>query len=202
MKRIVLMGLVVFALAVLGIGTSDAQMCGCGKMGGDMPMMGGMEHKGMERDMKGDGMMGMMGMMDEGHLMMKHVMSLDLDEKQKESIRDTKNRVMKETIKKKAEKQVAKIELKELLGKYAVDIKAVESKLKQIEGVRTDMELSHIKALESVKALLTDGQKMKLKEMAESWHMPCGDKGCCMMQHEAGASPEKKEEKKPAEHKH
>lgn len=199
MRKIVLMGLVVFALAVLGINTSDAQMCSCGMMGGDMPMMGGMEHKGMGHGMK-DG--GMMDMMDEGHLMMKKLMSLDLDEKQKESLRDTKNRVMKETIKKKAEKQVAKIELKELLAKYSVDLKAVEMKLKQIEALRTDMELSHIKALEAIKALLTDAQKMQLKEMMEACHMPCGDKGCCMMQPEAEAKPEKKAEKKPAVHKH
>ena len=201
MRKIVLMGLVVFALAVAGTNYSYAQMCGCmGKMGGDMPMMGAMEHKGMEHhDMKGDGMM---GMMEEGHLMMKKLMSLDLDEKQKEAMRDTKNRVMKETIKKKAEKQVAKIELKELLGKHSVDIKAVESKLKQIEALRTDMELSHIKALESIKALLTDAQKMQLKEMSEAGHMPCGDKDCCMMRHDAGAKPEKKAEKKPAVHKH
>ena len=200
MKKNILMGCIVFALAVLGISTSDAQMCGCGMMGGDnMPMMGAMEPKGMGHGMK-DG--GMMDMMDEGHRMMKNLMSLDLDEKQKESVRDIKSKVMKETIKKKAEKQVAKLELKELLGKYSVDIKAVESKLKQIEALRTDMELSHIKALESVKTLLTDAQKMQLKEMSEARHMPCGDKECCMMQHEAGAKPEKKAEKKPAGHKH
>ncbi|MBI5233026.1 MAG: hypothetical protein HY880_01585 [Deltaproteobacteria bacterium] len=199
MKKVIVMGLVVFALAVSGPRNSYAQMCG--KMGGmdhkcGCEMKGGMsgmsEHKGMDHGMKGEGMA---EMMEHGHMVMKHLMGLDLDEKQKEAIRDIKTRVMKETIKKTAEKQVSKLELKELLGKYSVDLKAVESKLKQIEALRTDLELSHIKALEEVKSHLTDMQKKKMKEIMASGPMMGCDKGC-MMQPEAGA------QTKPAEHKH
>lgn len=207
MKKIILPGFVFFALAVLWTNTSDAQMCGCPKMAGDMPMMGrpmcecgemvgGMQHKGMDHDMKDDEMLG------ECRLMMQHLMALELDEKQKEAVRDIKSKTMKETIKKKADMQVYKIELKELLGRYSVDMKAVEVKLKQIEGARTDMHFLHIKALEEIKSHLTAGQKKKFKEMMDSGPMMGGDKGCCIMQHEAGAQPEKPGDKKPAEHKH
>jgi len=49
---------------------------------------------------------------------------------------------MKEMIKRRADKQIAKLELKDILGKDPVDMRAVEAKLKEIEAIETDMHLS------------------------------------------------------------
>ncbi len=43
-------------------------------------------------------------------------------------------------------------------------MKAVEASLKKAESVRTDLKLSHIRAREEIKAILTPEQRKKLKE--------------------------------------
>jgi len=190
MKRFLVVLFFGVTMVFSGAAFADPEMCGCGKMG---KMEGGMmEHRGM---MEHGGMRehgGMMGeMMDDHHRMMQMMMtSLGLDEKQKEAIRAIKHRGMKEMIRKKADMEVAEIELKELLGKDPMDMKAVEAKMKQIEGLRTDMHMMFIKAREEVKAQLTPDQKKKMKEMMERHHMMggmkggmCGDAGKGMMEH-------------------
>jgi Spy/CpxP family protein refolding chaperone len=183
MKRVKVALLLVFLLVIFSAGSSYAQMCGCvGKMGeemhGGMPMKGEMKHAGME------GMGGMMGMSGEDHPMWQRLKGLGLDEKQKEAVNAIRSRVMKEMIKKRADKQIAKLELKDILGKDPVDMKAVEAKLKQIEAIGTDMHLSHIKTMEEVKATLTPEQKKKMKEMIDMGPMKGGMgmmQGCGMM---------------------
>jgi Spy/CpxP family protein refolding chaperone len=61
--------------------------------------------------------------------------------------------------------QIAQLELRELLSQDPVDMKAVEAKVKQIEGLRTDIHLALIKAKEEVKAKLTPEQRQKLMDM-------------------------------------
>ena len=116
----------------------------------------------------GCGMMGTGGMGDrvmEGeHHMWRHLASLNLDEQQKTSISEIKGRMMKEAIKRKADVRIAHIELKELLAKDPMDMKAVEAKVKQSGTLKTEMHLSHIKAMEEVKAKLTPEQKKKFRE--------------------------------------
>jgi Spy/CpxP family protein refolding chaperone len=123
-----------------------------------MPMMLPMRHSGIE----------MKGMMPEAeHPMWRYFMDLGLDEKQKAGVKEIKSRVMKEMIKKRADSQVAHIELRDLLDKDPVNIKAVEAKLKQIETIKTEMQLSLIRAVEEVKSKLTPEQRKKFKEMLE-----------------------------------
>lgn len=123
-----------------------------------MPMMPPMRHRGMEM---------MEGMPKAEHPMWRHLMGLCLDEKQKGQVKEIRNRVMKEIIKKRADVHIAGIEMKDLLDKDPVDTKAVEAKLKQIETVKTEMHLSFIRAREEVKSKLTDEQRKKFKEMSE-----------------------------------
>jgi len=211
-KRVKIALLLVFLLVLFGAGSSYAQMCGC------MDKMGeGMQHgMSMGGEMKHHGMEDMGGMMGEEHPMWKHLMGLGLDEKQREAVKSIKSKEMKDMIKKKADKQIAKVELKEILARDPVDMRAVEAKVKQIESIETDMRLAHIRTMEEVKALLTPDQKKKMKEMIEMGPMMggmgmkggmgmvqgCGMMGGGMMQRggmEMGASPEKQ----PAmEHKH
>lgn len=107
-----------------------------------------------------------MGKMPEfKHSFRMHMKSLKLDQKQKEALNKIENDVSKELIKIRADEQIAEIELNELLNKEIVDLKAVETKLKQITAIKTKMQLIVIKSLENVKAKLTTEQREILKKI-------------------------------------
>jgi Spy/CpxP family protein refolding chaperone len=133
----------------------------------------------------GPGCMGRgLEMIGEQHILQK-LMGLDLDEKQKEAVKEIVRTTQKETIRKRADLSIARIELKDLLDEDSVNIKTVESKLKQIEALETDIHLSRIKTLEAIKAKLTPDQRKKLREMREHGMMGRTGKmkrnGCGMM---------------------
>lgn len=107
---------------------------------------------------------GGMGMGDM-HPMLEKLKSLGLDEKQTAEVRAVHFRVMKEMIKKRADMQVARMELREMLGMSPVDMKAAEGKVRQIEAVRGDMLIMHIQAREEVKSKLTPEQRKKFETM-------------------------------------
>jgi len=150
----------------------------------------GMMGEGSEME---HGMMGMMGegsqmgpgMMGEHHILGK-LMNLGLDEKQKEAVKEIERKNMKETIKKRADLDIAQIDLRDLLDKDSVNMNAVESKLKEIASLKTDINLSRIKAHEEIKSKLTPDQRKKLKDtmghgmMMGKMGMMQG-KGCGMM---------------------
>ncbi len=131
----------------------------------DPPMGGGM----MSGGMMGGGMGGGMGagMMGAEHPLWKNLHELGLDEKQKEAAKRITRKTMREVIKKRADMQIARLDLRDALDEDTVDMKAVESKLKAIESLETDIYLSHIKAIEEIKSILTPDQRKKLKEMME-----------------------------------
>jgi Spy/CpxP family protein refolding chaperone len=162
-------GFIFIAFAALN---ADAQMCGCmEKAGGGMHggmMMEGMEHPGMMHGMHGDDMMG------DDHPMWKHFMELNLDDKQKESLKVLHTKTIKDIVKKRADIIIAHVELQDLLEKEPVDMKAVEASAKKNEALKTDMFLTHVKAHEEVKALLTPEQKKKLKEILAASPGDCG----------------------------
>lgn len=124
---------------------------------GIMQGKGGMKKEGKMQEM----------MLDNEHPIWKHLMSLGLDEKQKEAMKEIKSRVIKEMIKKRADARVAGIEMKELIEKDPVEMKAVEAKLKKIEALKTEMHLSLIKAVEEAKSKLMPEQRKKFKRMRE-----------------------------------
>jgi Spy/CpxP family protein refolding chaperone len=164
MKRISVSLFLGFLLMVFASHDTYAETRGpSGAVGRDfqeegMPIAPLMRHSGME----------MKGMMTEAeHPMWRYLMDLGLDEKQKAEVKEIKSRTMKEMIKKRADGQVAHIELKDLLDKDPVNMKAVEAKLKQIETIKTEMHLSLIRAREEVKSKLTPEQRKKFKEMLE-----------------------------------
>ncbi len=132
----------------------------------------------------GSGMMCGCGM--DGQMMgTEHLKSLSLDEQQKTLIGEIKSRMMKETIRRTADMRIVQIELKDLLSQDPVDMKAVEAKVKQLEMMRTEMHLSHIKAIEDIRTKLTPEQRKKLREMIEAGTMMGGmgmmhDQECCM----------------------
>jgi Spy/CpxP family protein refolding chaperone len=139
------------------------------------------------------GMMGMLGkgsemgpgMMGEHHIL-GILMTLGLDEKQKDAVKEIVRKTMKETIKRRADLDIARIDLRDLLDKDSVNMNAVESKLKQIASLEADIHLSRIKAHEEIKSKLTPDQRKKLKEVMEHGMMMgkmgmMQGKGCCEM---------------------
>ena len=163
----------VVAVAALAV-TAEAQMCG--EQGGGRT--GGMGRPGMGMMHGMGGMQGGGMMMGDDHLMWKHLRGLGLDDKQKDAIEAIRSKTMKYMIKAMADKQIASIELEDLLNNDPVDMKAVESLVRKNESLKTEMFLAHIKAREEIKSILTPDQKKRLKEMMEG-------AGCGMMGGEA-----------------
>jgi len=163
MKRTVLglLSCFVFLIFVSHYSYAEAPTPPCVAGGRDfpaqgMPMMPPMMHHGM--DMK-DGMPGM------GPFMGKRLMDLGLDEKQKDAIKDINSKVLKSAIRKRADLEIARIELRDILDKDIVDLNAVEALLKKTESLMTDIHLLHIKAAEEIKAKQTPEQRKKFKAL-------------------------------------
>jgi Spy/CpxP family protein refolding chaperone len=112
----------------------------------------------------------MKGMPELKHSPWMHFQSLNLDKKQKEALREIENSVAKELIRKRADEQIAEIELRELLDKNTVDLNAVETKLKQIATIETESQLILIKSIEKIKVKLTPEQREMLKKIRPMDH--------------------------------
>lgn len=93
---------------------------------------------------------------------------LELNGKQKDSIREIESKVARDSIRKGAEIEIAELEVMEALDKDSADLTAVEVKLKKIEALRTELRVAHIKAIEEIKSKLTPDQKKKLREILEA----------------------------------
>lgn len=148
-KRVLLLAVVFVFLTGLTI-QSDAGMRSKGKgmgMGpGKCDKCMGMQGK---QPMIGAGMMGM-------------IKELGLDDKQAAEFKSIHLKMKKERIQKGAEVRIAELELQELQSKDRVDMKAAEAKIRQIETLKSEMKISHIRTHESVKAMLTPEQRKKL----------------------------------------
>lgn len=148
MKRIGMAVIIVFFISGLVAAGAVAQMAG-GKGKGPGKGMGG-----------GCGM----GMWDGAHAMYV-IKALDLDDNQSAEVKSILHRLQKQMIKKRADIEVAEVELKEILEKDPVDVKTAETKVKQIASLKTEAAMMHIQGIEDVKTKLTPEQKKKLSEM-------------------------------------
>lgn len=92
---------------------------------------------------------------------------LDLTVIQKTAIHEIRSTLKKDMIQKRADIKIARIELRERLHKDSVDMSAVESQVKKIEGLKTAMILDVIKAHQEIKAQLTPDQRKKLTELMQ-----------------------------------
>ncbi|MBI5102833.1 MAG: periplasmic heavy metal sensor [Nitrospirae bacterium] len=148
------------AVLLLGLAVSSDAMSKKG---------GGMKKGLMEKQMCGE------------HMMMEKLASLGLDDRQKEEIKGIHLKTKKEMIRKKADIKVAGIELKEILGKETVDLQAAEAKVKQLESLKTEMKMTHIRTHEEVKSKLTPEQRKKFNEMKGMCCLEGEDCGGCEM---------------------
>lgn len=121
-----------------------------------------------------DGMPGAMGgMMMGGHPAERPLISLALQNKdqlgltsdQVKALESLRSEFQKEANRRSADLQIAETELAELLRVEPVDLAKVEAKLRQVEGLRTEIRLSRIKILEKGKALLSAEQRKKLESL-------------------------------------
>jgi len=131
---------------------------GCCQMGGGMGMRGGMGMCG--------GMMGCgegMGCCQKGFFLgLKD--ELELTDKQVQDLQSIKMDFMKGKFRTEADLKIAQMEMKGLMQDDNSNLKDIEAKMNAVAKLRTDMKLSHIKALRQAKALLTPEQREKLKK--------------------------------------
>jgi Spy/CpxP family protein refolding chaperone len=154
------LSLALLFMLIFGVSVADAQSTGSGDYGMTMHDT----NRGM-----GTGHVGMMpeNLMEARHQVMALMMGLGVDDKQMESIQKIIDTTVKEMIRKRSDLLIAEIDLEGILFQEPVDLKAAEAKMRQIEGMKTELFMTHLKAFEEVKALLTPDQKGKLNEMME-----------------------------------
>lgn len=167
MKNIkVIMATAVLLSSILAASAS-AQM---GRVPGSGMKMGGKMEMGMA--MKHDGPMAMWNT--------RHVMyaidQLGLDDKQIGDVRTVLKKFQKEMIQKRADIEIAHVELSDILSQDPVDIKIAEAKVKQIETMKTEAFMMHIQSVEDIKSKLTPEQRKKFVSI-----MTMGPMGCPMM---------------------
>jgi Spy/CpxP family protein refolding chaperone len=161
-----------------------------GMMGeGGMGMMGPQ----MMRSTMGGGMQGMpegMGMPRPRQLVRVLKAELGISDEQVKQLTPIFSQATKTGIKQRADLRIAEFELGELLEADPVDMGQVEGKLKAIEGLRTTLRLSLIKAHEQAKEVLTPEQRQKLERLHDRLPgmMGPGMMGMMEMMGEGGSS--------------
>jgi Spy/CpxP family protein refolding chaperone len=137
-------------------------MRGRGMMGrGQMQMRGRGGMMGMGRMGRG-GMMGNMGIM--GRL----ADEIDLSEEQKDEIKDIHTSHRKDMIRMKADRELAQVELQEIMHQDSPDLDAIEDQIRNIANLEAKMKFSQIKTRIDVKSVLTEEQQAKLKELMKN----------------------------------
>jgi hypothetical protein len=89
---------------------------------------------------------------------------LELTDKQIETLKSIKIDFMKNKFKMEADLRIADLELQSLMQDDKATLKEIETKLRTVEKLKTDMKLSHLQALKKAKEILTEEQKEKTKE--------------------------------------
>jgi len=143
--------------------------CGCGMMGksdGKMGMGQGMMCPMMQKKMEGGMQMGNMPMMASiVDQIMANADKIQLTQDQKDKLNSLVSTHRKDMIKKKADLDVASVDLEELMRKESPDLKAVADQFKKVSGLEADLKYSEFEFNVNIKALLTKEQKDTLKMM-------------------------------------
>jgi Spy/CpxP family protein refolding chaperone len=146
-KSVVFLAIIVIMMMAFTV-DSHAAACGTG-MGRGAGMCGGCMGMYGERPMMGRGMM-------------MHIQQLGLDDNQTAKFKSIHLKMKRESIQREAQVRIAELELKELLDKDPVDMKAAEAKVRQIESLRAELKILHLRTHEEVKGILTPEQRKKL----------------------------------------
>ena len=133
------------------------------RMGGGRSDMKGMDH----------GMMGMVGMNPRMHKRMEHelfldrVDALDLTADQVGKLKAILSECRKESIRKAADVQIARLELKDLMNEVDWTLKTAESLIRQIQTLEGDMLVRHLQAVVEARGVLT-AEQLKKAAVGES----------------------------------
>jgi hypothetical protein len=92
---------------------------------------------------------------------------LDFTDKQVEALKGIKMDFLKSKLRMEADLQITNLELQSLMEDEEASLREIESKLRSVEKLRTDMRLSHLKAFRKAKELLTPEQKEKMLKCRE-----------------------------------
>jgi hypothetical protein len=90
---------------------------------------------------------------------------LGLSAEQVRNLEQLRNDFTKESIRSDANLRIAEMDLDSLLEAQPVDITKVEAKVREIEGIRGDLRIARIRAIEKAKAQLNAEQHRKLQEL-------------------------------------
>jgi Spy/CpxP family protein refolding chaperone len=167
-----------YALAQMGPGQMGPGMMGSGGMMGQRQQQGQPQSPSQQPGpggQVGPGMMGPGGMVGAGAtndrpwitVMLDHREELGLSAEQVGRLFTLRDRFAKAARTKSEALERIERDLDQLLGPDAVDLNAVEAKLKEAEGIRTDLRLSRFKVIEEGKAILTPAQRGKFAELAK-----------------------------------
>ena len=102
-----------------------------------------------------------MGMPDH---VLKAISMLDLTDEQQQEIQTIRFLYAKDMVRKRADIDVASIELQEILAADGVDMPLAEQKIREVASLRADLEVMNLKFREQIKAKLTPEQLEKLQK--------------------------------------
>ena len=112
-------------------------------------------------------------------MMLRHRDELGLTPAQVQSLDKLRSDYMREAIRRDADRKIARLDLMALMRPdpsdplKPVDMAQVESKLRELEKMRTDIQLARIRTIEAGKAQLTPDQRTKfaglLAQMRSRW---------------------------------
>jgi Spy/CpxP family protein refolding chaperone len=114
-------------------------------------------------------------------LMLRQRQQLGLSDDQVTKLRGLRSSFEKETIRTRADIRIAELDLDELLDQNQVDLAKAEAVVRKEEGLRTNLRLARINAIEQAKALLTPEQRQRLQRLVDA--MPGMGSGPGMMGH-------------------
>jgi len=147
-------------------------MMGRGGMGGRGAMMGTMGRRGMtadKADEDDDDDAPWSGMMGRAGMGMRHLerlaQQLDLTDEQKAQVRSLLLAHMKDAIRARADINVKKLDLRELLEAETVDLGKVKALLQAIATQKVDLHLARITLGQEISKLLTPEQQKKFRSM-------------------------------------
>ena len=90
---------------------------------------------------------------------------LNLSTEQVRSLERLRTDFERDAVKNEGDLRVAELDLQEILKSDSVDLKKAEAKIREIEKLRADLRIGRIRAIEQGKAVLTQEQRARLRDM-------------------------------------
>lgn len=190
MKRLTIATVLASSLVIIALPTFSQNQHHAKKGGQEMQKKSGMD---MDQMMKGMGGMMHGGMMSDPVMKVlhnfgkpgfyeKHAEELALTDGQVKKLESIWFNHKKEAIRKKADMEIAQLELKKILSDAHSDFKKAEAKIAKIGSLEGALRLDYLQSIENVRTVLTAEQLEKFSELKEGGMMMKGMEHGQMMQ--------------------